>query len=253
MSWFTAEQLDEDTYAISEYGHWEETHCYLLLGRERALLIDTGLGVGDLREEVQKLTSLPLLVTLTHAHWDHIGGLAQFPGFAVQEAERPWLAERFPLPEAVVRANLLREPCTFPSGFDPGQYRAFQGAPSRILREGDRFSLGGREVEALHMPGHSPGHLCYWEPGRGTLYAGDLLYAGKLDAFYPTTDPAAFRRSVRRAAALPLRRILPGHHSLEVPVSLAEEVRQAFDRLEQEGRLVQGAGIREFGSFSIHL
>lgn len=45
-SWFTVERLDEDTWVVSEYRHWEHTHCYLLLGRERALLIDTGLGVG---------------------------------------------------------------------------------------------------------------------------------------------------------------------------------------------------------------
>ena len=41
--WFTVEKIDEDTYAISEYQHWEETHCYLLCGTKRALLIDTGL------------------------------------------------------------------------------------------------------------------------------------------------------------------------------------------------------------------
>ena len=47
--WFTVEKIDEDTYAISEYQHWEETHCYLLCGTKRALLIDTGLGVANWR------------------------------------------------------------------------------------------------------------------------------------------------------------------------------------------------------------
>ena len=46
--WFTVEKIDEDTYAISEYQHWEETHCYLLCGTKRALLIDTGLGVANI-------------------------------------------------------------------------------------------------------------------------------------------------------------------------------------------------------------
>lgn len=73
--WFTVEQIDADSYVISELKHWEETHCYLLCGSERAVLIDTGLGVENIREIVGRLTNLPVIVILTHAHWDHIGGL----------------------------------------------------------------------------------------------------------------------------------------------------------------------------------
>ena len=54
--WFTVEQIERDTYAISEYRHWEEPHCYLLLGARRALLIDSGLGVADIGRAVQELT-----------------------------------------------------------------------------------------------------------------------------------------------------------------------------------------------------
>ena len=50
--WFQVQSLEPDTYVISEWNHWEQTHCYLLLGRERALLIDTGLGVAPLRPVV---------------------------------------------------------------------------------------------------------------------------------------------------------------------------------------------------------
>ena len=51
--WFTIDRVDQDTHIISEYRHWEETHCYLLEGRERALLIDTGLGIYDISPVVQ--------------------------------------------------------------------------------------------------------------------------------------------------------------------------------------------------------
>ena len=53
--WFTVERLDAGTYAVSEYRHWEETHCYLLLASRNAVLIDTGLGVGDIRQWMNKL------------------------------------------------------------------------------------------------------------------------------------------------------------------------------------------------------
>lgn len=55
--WFTVEEIDPQTFAISEYKHWEETRCYLVCGRERAALIDTGLGVADIRSVVDGLTA----------------------------------------------------------------------------------------------------------------------------------------------------------------------------------------------------
>ena len=51
-NWFTIDTIDPDTAILSEYRHWEETHCYLLTGTERALLIDTGLGICDISQPV---------------------------------------------------------------------------------------------------------------------------------------------------------------------------------------------------------
>lgn len=73
-NWFTIEQIDRDTFSISEYKHWEETHCYLLCGEKCAILIDTGLGVSNIRKIVDSLTELPVMAITTHVHWDHIGG-----------------------------------------------------------------------------------------------------------------------------------------------------------------------------------
>ena len=87
-SWFTVETIDSQTYAISEYRHWEETHCYLLCGREKAILIDTGLGISDIRKVVERLTDLPVTVVTTHVHWDHIGGHGLFDTIAVHELEK---------------------------------------------------------------------------------------------------------------------------------------------------------------------
>ena len=105
--WFTVEQIDADTFAISEYGHWEQTHAYLLSGSRGALLIDTGLGVADIGAVVRALSPLPVLVATTHVHWDHIGGHAHFSDIAVFKQEASWLSGAFPLPPAVVRQNLL--------------------------------------------------------------------------------------------------------------------------------------------------
>ena len=90
-NWFTIEQIDRDTFSISEYKHWEETHCYLLCGEKCAILIDTGLGVSNIRKIVDSLTELPVMAVTTHVHWDHIGGHKYFDNIAVHEEEKDWL------------------------------------------------------------------------------------------------------------------------------------------------------------------
>ena len=117
--WFTVEKIEDDTFAISEYGHWEEAHSYLLCGTEAAALIDTGLGVADVKAVVGRLTALPVRVLTTHVHWDHIGGHGLFSDVAVHAAEAGWLNGQFPIPLQAVRRNLTRLPCEFPEGFDP--------------------------------------------------------------------------------------------------------------------------------------
>lgn len=109
----------------------------------------------------------------------------------------------------MVKRNLTCRPCVFPETFRPADYRIFSGGPQHLLHDGDGLDLGGRKLSVVHTPGHSPGHCCFYEEERGYLFSGDLLYVGKLDAFYPTTDPRRFWRSVQKVRKLEFSRILP--------------------------------------------
>lgn len=252
-NWFTVEKIDDSTFAISEYKHWEETHCYLLIGSTRAVLIDSGLGVANIKSVLDTLTSLPVAVLTTHAHWDHIGGHKYFDDICVHEAETEWLAEKFPLPLQAVKDNLTRSPCDFPPDFKIDEYEIFKRNPTRILRDGDFIDLGSRTLKVIHTPGHSPGHCCFWEKDKGYLYSGDLIYCGCLDAFYPTTDPVAFMHSVDKINHLKIKRILPAHHTLEVSPELVTKTADAFHSIYQQGKLKQGSGIFDFGIFQIRI
>ena len=233
--WFTTEQLAPDTWVISEYRHWEETHCYLLIGTDRALLIDTGLGICNIYEEVRKLTDKPVTAIATHIHWDHIGGHRYFPDFYAHEAELPWLQGAFPLSIETVREMVL-DRCEAPEDFDVNTYTMFQGTPTRVLKGGEMLD-----------------HLCFWEEARGDLYTGDLVYLDTLFAYYPSTDPEAYLTSLEVIAALPARRVFPAHHSLDVPPDLPAQMRDALRRLKEEGKLRHGAGTFQYDGWGIWL
>ncbi len=253
QNWFTVDKIDHDTFAISEYKHWEETHCYLLCGEEQAVLIDTGLGVANIKKIVSSITSLPIMVITTHIHWDHIGGHKYFDNIAVHEAEKEWLSTKFPIPLQAVKHNLMCKPCEFPPDFSVDSYQITQCTPQHILRDGDCLDLGNRKLTVIHTPGHSPGHCCFYEPQKGYLYSGDLIYSGCLDAFYPTTDPQLFWQSVKKIQTIKAKRILPAHHQLNIPVDIIDRIEKGFCQLSGKGKLKQGSGIFDFGDFQIHV
>ena len=252
-SWFEVEKIDSDTYAISEYKHWEETHCYLLCGTKNAVLIDTGLGIANIKKVIDCLTDLPIMVMTTHVHWDHIGGHKYFDHVAVHEAEKDWLSVQFPIPLQAVKRALMAQPCDFPAGFSLDDYQIFQGVPQRILKDGDCIDLGNRTLHVIHTPGHSPGHCCFFDPERKYLYSGDLIYKGCLDAFYPTTDPWLFWKSVKKLQSLEIDCVLPAHHSLSISPDIINQIEKAFSILENSRKLKQGSGIFDFGDFQIHI
>ena len=210
-NWFTIDKADKNTYIISEYRHWEETHCYLLDGSQRSLLIDTGLGIGNISEAAAKLTDKPVTAVATHIHWDHIGGHKYYPDFYAYEAELDW------------------------------------------LDGGEHIRLGDRVIEVIHTPGHSPGHMCFWEEKTGYLFTGDLAYRGMLTAWFPSTDPEAYLKSLETVAALPVKKVFPAHHALDIRPEMIIRMRNAFVQLKEKGMLHHGSGTFDYGGWSVWL
>ncbi len=250
--WFTIDKIDESTYIISEYRHWEETHCYLLSGSERSLLIDTGLGISNIYDEIVKLTDKPVTAAATHIHWDHIGGHKYFPDFYAHAEELDWLNGKFPLTLETIKGMVV-DRCALPSGFNIDDYEFFQGTPTKILHGGETIDIGGRYIEVLHTPGHSPGHLCFWEKDRGYLFTGDLVYKDILLAYYPSTDPEAYLASLEKISSLPVKRVFPAHHSLDIQPEILTRMKKALEQLRSEGKLCHGSGTFDHGDWGIWL
>ena len=132
--------------------------------------------------------------------------------------------------------------CELPDGYDVNAYKLFQGVPTKTPKDGEWIELGGRRIRVLHTPGHSPGHVCFWEPGRGYLFTGDLVYKDTLFACYPSTDPTAYLASLEKVAALPVKRVFPGHHTLDIEPEILGRMRGAFQRLKEKGKLHHDSG-----------
>jgi hydroxyacylglutathione hydrolase len=170
-AWFGTRALDAQTWAIDDRG---ADLMYLLCGRDRALLIDTGWGVGDLAGLVSTLTPLPLTVVVTHGHPDHVGGAGQFPQVAIGEADRTLALDALDPHSRGGALELGVMPQPLPAGLDRQAWLApravFVPAPT-----GGVLDLGGRRVEAIALPGHTPGGICYVDRESRHMFTGDSL------------------------------------------------------------------------------
>lgn len=254
MNWFTTDQIDNRTFVISEYSHWEEVHSYLLIGNSKALLIDTGLGIGNIKDEIEKLTNLPIVVVSTHVHWDHIGGHKYFKEILVHKDEEKWLNEGIPVPLDVIKQNVMKDvdENKLPENFSIDNYQLYTGLASKILLDNDIIDIGSRRVKVIHTPGHSPGHMCFFEEEKGFLFSGDLIYKGTLYAFYHSTDPIKYKNSMERISKLEgIKQIFPSHHDLDLPLDFIEKVKDAFLSIESMGKLHHGGGMFKYDDFNI--
>jgi glyoxylase-like metal-dependent hydrolase (beta-lactamase superfamily II) len=222
MTWHTINPIAEDIYQISEpIGSIEPrfgvstVNMYLIIGRERAALIDSGMGIGNVSLEIAKLTSLPCMVLNTHYHWDHVGANASFKERGIHELELDLVAQEQNV--ASIR-KVMKSPAAqaaLPPGFDPSSYRIVPKPATRSLHDNDRIDLGGHVLKVLHTPGHSPGHVTFWHEAKDMLFTGDTASNGSVYACFEGSDPEAFVESVKRLASLPnVSTICPGHDEI---------------------------------------
>jgi glyoxylase-like metal-dependent hydrolase (beta-lactamase superfamily II) len=149
-------------------------------GRDRDLLLDSGLGHFSLRRQVRLLTERPLVCVASHTHFDHIGCHHEFPERCVHWAEAAILAN--PTNEATVADRYATDDMfdAMPEGWDAARYRVLPAAAGRILEAGDVIDLCDRAFEVIHTPGHSPGGIALYESRTGILLSGDIIYDGPL-------------------------------------------------------------------------
>jgi glyoxylase-like metal-dependent hydrolase (beta-lactamase superfamily II) len=228
-SWFQVYELAPSTYAIYEDGQYEESISYLLVGTEQAMLIDTGNGIGNLRAQVRALTGLPVQLVLTHCHIDHVGSAYLFDQVAAFD-DTDGLARRAAMlgyhhekARTYIGESMVWKP--YPKGFDPSIYCIPPYRVTRWLEDGEVIDLGGRLVEVLHTPGHSPDSICLLDRGTGMLWVGDLFYTGQIYTWLAGGDLVQLAASYRRLVELfpSYELLMPAHNEPAVEKTLLSE------------------------------
>ena len=192
-------QLYENTWAQTDRG----VRIFLLAGTRRALLIDTGMNGLDVRALAGEHTSLPLSLLNTHADRDHVSSNAQFEAFYMHPSEAAF-------------------------------YRS-QGGKGTMLPvfEGDVLDLGGRTLEIVHLPGHTPGSITVLDREHRCLIGGDPIQEdGHIFMFGPQRDFGAYAASLRRL----LKRddfdcVYPSHAKEKVGRDVIEKLLEGAERV----------------------
>jgi len=151
---YSIEKIDAASWIITD----KDVRVFLLAGAEKALLVDSGHGSGDLAGTVAGLTSLPVMLVNTHADYDHIGGNAQFEKAFMHPSEF-----------ARYRSEL--------TGSNPASGKEPAVSP---LWEGDVIDLGGRSFQVLLIPGHTPGSIALLDAENRILLGGDSILDDKI-------------------------------------------------------------------------
>lgn len=229
--WFEVYKPAAGVFAIYEPHQAEETIGYLIVGQKRALLFDTGMGISDIKKVTVELTKLPIIVLNSHTHDDHVGGDWEFDTVYGMDTDFTRTNAKGSREDAQAEITPDQICGSLPKGFDPKAYVTRPWKIAAYTHDGERFDLGGRTIEVIATPGHTPDAISLIDRANGLLFTGDTYYPAPIWLFRPETDLDAYAASIRRLAALaPQVKLVLGAHNIPVaqPSVLAQLV-TAFD------------------------
>lgn len=234
-AWFKTYKVGEGVFAIAEPYNYQEIISYLILGDNKALLFDTGMGMGSIAGVAKELTKLPITVLNSHTHYDHIGGNHEFENilamntqYTIERSEKGIEHSRVShevTPEALCLDKL--------PGLDTANYYIKPFQISRLITDEYVIDLGNRTLEVISVPGHTPDAISLYDKTQGYLFTGDTFYEGPIWLFDPETDLTSYQESIQRLLdrTSDLKTLFPAHNTpIAKPERLVALV-NAFDQV----------------------
>ncbi len=230
--WFEVYKIRPGVFAIYEPHQSEEVISYLVLGTKRALLFDTGMGISNIRQVVEGLTGLPISVLNSHTHDDHVGDNWRFDDIYGMDTDFTRTNAKGSRDDAQAEIAPGEVCDDLPPGFKPSEYATRPFHISHWMHDQDKIDLGGRILEVISTPGHTPDAIALLDEKNGLLFTGDTFYVGPIWLFRPETDLDAYVASVKKLAALAprLQLLLPAHNT---PVAEPGYLPRVVEAMEQ--------------------
>lgn len=256
--WFEVYRIDDGIFAIYEPGQFEEVISFLLTGSDRALLFDTGLGIGNIRNVVDQLTDLDVIVLNSHTHYDHIGGNHLFDVIYGTNLDYTNSRAQGSPHEAV--ADFVQDGWIWkdlPDGFSKETYRSLPFRITSRVNEGDVINIGGRKLEILFTPGHAPDSICLIDRENRLLFTGDSFYLAPLYTHIEGSSFSDYAKTAQRLAGLvdDIDSAITSHNVPVVDGSYMTALGQAFADIQSGAatNVTVSDGIREyhFDGFSV--
>lgn len=225
---FKIEKIEPDIYVITAP---MDEQIYLLVGKNHAVLIDTGMGIGSLAKEVSKITNLPIIVIDTHGHPDHAGGNGEFTEVWLDQKDlniyKEMVSEEY-------RINDIRKIFKHPVAEFENELIPFI-EKTKPLRDGQIFDLGNHRLTIIKTPGHTPGSVCVYDSISKILFSGDTVSATDQWLYLKhSTSLETYALSLKKLLNLEIKYLLPGH--LPRPV----EPTMIKNKLELSMRVISG-------------
>lgn len=247
-TWFHVYQAAPGVFALVESEQYQEAISYLIIGTKEALMFDTGIGVMPIRPVVTELTKLPITVINSHSHYDHVGGNHEFdrvlsmdtPFTRMKMAGRPHAG----LAGEVAATAFCQGP---PAGLDTATFRSQAWKSTGMIHDGSRVDLGGRTVEVIGAPGHTPDGVALLDRRNGLLFTGDNFYDSTIWLYAPETSLDDYITSMTKLVALTpaVKQLLPAHNTARVDPSRLAIVLAAAKKLRTDSSTVWSEKIDE--------
>ena len=194
-------QINGDTYSIEDNG----VRCLLFIGTEKALLVDAGnASAGNVKAMAESIAGKPVSLLLTHADPDHVGHVPEFSEVLMHPSEMPYFFKN-------VKTDILVRPAW----------------------EGDVIDIGGRRLEVVLIPGHTPGSIALLDRENRVIATGDYVSVGPVFMFSDERSMHAYIMSLEKLASMKdaFDEIYPAHGQLPLPPGRIDEMLAAAKKL----------------------